>query len=137
MDDETLAATLNDKRNSVTVLYVNGAPAGFFELLQVDEDTIELSHFGLFERALGLGIGKWFLLQTLYAAWANGAETRDGHDEQSRPPPCAPALPDVRLLAGRHAGGGTRSALRRGASGSGKTRLSSAGARALNNLNAS
>ena len=72
MDDETLAATLNDKRNSVTVLYVNGAPAGFFELLQVDEDTIELSHFGLFERALGLGIGKWFLLQTLYAAWSSG-----------------------------------------------------------------
>ena len=72
MDDETLAATLNDKRNSVTVLYVNGAPAGFFELLQVDEETIELSHFGLFERALGLGIGKWFLLQTLYAAWALG-----------------------------------------------------------------
>jgi GNAT superfamily N-acetyltransferase len=72
MDDETLAATLNDKRNSVTVLYVNGAPAGFFELLRIDEETIELSHFGLLERALGLGIGKWFLLQTLYAAWAAG-----------------------------------------------------------------
>ena len=72
MDDATLAATLNNKRNSVTVLYVNGAPAGFFELLQIDEDTVELSHFGLMERALGLGIGKWFLLQTLYAAWASG-----------------------------------------------------------------
>lgn len=72
MDDATLAATLGNKRNSVTVLYVNGAPAGFFELLQVDDDTIELSHFGLLERALGLGIGKWFLLQTLYAAWALG-----------------------------------------------------------------
>ena len=71
MDDETLAATLHDKRNSVTVLYVNGAPAGFFELWQEDEDLVELSHFGLFERALGLGIGKWFLLQTLYAAWAS------------------------------------------------------------------
>jgi GNAT superfamily N-acetyltransferase len=72
MDDATLAATLGNKRNSVSVLYVNGAPAGFFELLQVDDDTIELSHFGLLERALGLGIGKWFLLQTLYAAWALG-----------------------------------------------------------------
>lgn len=72
MDDETLASTLHDKRNSVTVLYVNGAPAGFFELSQTDEDTIGLSHFGLFERALGLGIGKWFLLQALYAAWASG-----------------------------------------------------------------
>lgn len=72
MNDETLTKTLHDKRNSVTVLYVNGAPAGFFELLQVDGDVIELSHFGLLERALGLGIGKWFLLQTLYAAWALG-----------------------------------------------------------------
>jgi len=70
MDDDTLAARLHDKRNSVTVLYVNGAPAGFFELMQVDEETVELSHFGLFERAQGLGVGKWFLLQTLYAAWA-------------------------------------------------------------------
>src|SRR5688500_5803017 len=47
MDDETLSATLYDERNSVTVLYVNGAPAGFFELLQIDEDVVELSHFGL------------------------------------------------------------------------------------------
>ena len=69
MTDEELAATLHDKRNSVTVIYVNGAPAGFFELLQLDEDTVELSHFGMFEHALGLGLGKWFLLQTLYAAW--------------------------------------------------------------------
>lgn len=72
MDDETLVATLHDKRNSVSVLYVDGAPAGFFELLRIDDDTVELSHFGLFERALGHGIGKWFLLQTLYAAWALG-----------------------------------------------------------------
>lgn len=74
MDDEALAATLHDKRNSVTVLYVNGAPAGFFELLRVDDEVVELSHFGLFEHALGLGIGKWFLLQALYAAWALGPQ---------------------------------------------------------------
>lgn len=72
MDDATLTATLHNKRNSVTVLYVNGAPAGFFELLQIDADVVELTHFGLFEHALGLGIGKWFLLQTLYAAWTLG-----------------------------------------------------------------
>jgi GNAT superfamily N-acetyltransferase len=70
MDDATLTTILNDKRNSVTVLYVNGAPAGFYELLQLEDDVVELSHFGLFEHALGLGLGKWFLLQTLYAAWA-------------------------------------------------------------------
>lgn len=72
MDDATLAATLHDKRNAVSVLHVDGAPGGFFELLQTDADTVELSHFGLLERALGIGIGKWFLLQALYAAWASG-----------------------------------------------------------------
>ncbi|KQY14373.1 GNAT family N-acetyltransferase [Rhizobium sp. Root482] len=69
LGDAELAAILHDKRNCVTVLYVNGAPAGFFETLAVDEDTVELSHFGMFEHALGLGLGKWFLLQALYAAW--------------------------------------------------------------------
>jgi len=69
MLDEDLARTLHDKRNNISVLYVNGAPAGFYEYFVEDEDTIELSHFGLFEHALGLGIGKWFLLQSLYAIW--------------------------------------------------------------------
>ena len=69
MSDEELAATIHDPRVSVTVLYVDGAPAGFFELRKESEDLVELSYFGLFERAIGLGIGKWFLLQALYAAW--------------------------------------------------------------------
>jgi len=69
MVDEDLARTLHDKRNNISVLYVNGAPAGFYEYFVEDEETIELSHFGLFEHALGLGIGKWFLLQALYAIW--------------------------------------------------------------------
>ena len=69
MSDEELTAVLHNERNDVSVLYINGAPAGFFEHCRVDEETIELSHFGLIEHALGLGIGKWFLLQALYALW--------------------------------------------------------------------
>jgi thiosulfate/3-mercaptopyruvate sulfurtransferase len=81
------AAILRDKRTHDRVLYVNGAPAGFYEYLH-DEDTVELSHFGLFEHALGLGIGKWFLLQTLYAAWTlNPKKVR--HHQQSRSSPRA------------------------------------------------
>jgi GNAT superfamily N-acetyltransferase len=70
MSDEELASVLHDKRTTITVLYVNGAPAGFFELQQQDDDVIEITHFGLMEHALGLGLGKWFLLQTLLEAWA-------------------------------------------------------------------
>ena len=69
LSDEQLTAILHDQRNDISVLYVNGAPGGFFEYFRQDEDTIELSHFGLIENALGLGIGKWFLLQSLYAIW--------------------------------------------------------------------
>lgn len=69
MSDEELTAVLHNEKNSITVLYVNGAPCGFYELLQVADGDVELSHFGLMDSALGLGIGKWFLLQALYAAW--------------------------------------------------------------------
>lgn len=69
MTDDALSAIVHAPTVSVTVLYVDGAPAGFFELAKQADDVTELSYFGLFERALGLGIGKWFLLQALYAAW--------------------------------------------------------------------
>jgi GNAT superfamily N-acetyltransferase len=70
MSDDALGSLLKDRRTNVTVLYVNGAPAGFYELFHESETLVELSHFGLFEHALGLGVGKWFLLQALYTAWA-------------------------------------------------------------------
>ncbi|MCA1440276.1 GNAT family N-acetyltransferase [Ensifer sp. IC4062] len=70
MSDEELAGVLHNKGTTVTVLYVDGAPAGFFELHERENEFIELTHFGLMEHALGLGLGKWFLLQTLLAAWA-------------------------------------------------------------------
>eukprot|EP00913_Durusdinium_trenchii_P021275 g19988.t1 len=71
MSDEELSSVIHDAAVSICVLYVDGAPAGFFELARRDAELVELSYFGLFERAMGLGIGKWFLLQALYAAWQN------------------------------------------------------------------
>jgi thiosulfate/3-mercaptopyruvate sulfurtransferase len=71
MNDSALQAVIHHPDVSISVLYVNGAPAGFFELCQQPDNVMELSYFGLFEHALGLGIGKWFLLQALYAAWQN------------------------------------------------------------------
>jgi thiosulfate/3-mercaptopyruvate sulfurtransferase len=57
------------------VLYVYCAPCGFYELSQESDDLVELSYFGLFEHGLGLGIGKWFLLQALYSAWTSNPKT--------------------------------------------------------------
>ena len=69
MAEDKLGAVLVDRRTHVTVLYVNGAPAGFYELFHESEELVELAHFGLMEHALGMGVGKWFLLQALYTAW--------------------------------------------------------------------
>ena len=65
-----MQAILRDRRTHLTVLHVNGAPAGFYELFHDSDELVELCHFGLIEHALGMGVGKWFLLQALYAAWA-------------------------------------------------------------------
>lgn len=69
MTDAELKTAIHDPRVNISVLYVNGAPAGFFEFLQQSEELVELSYFGLIEHALGLGLGKWFLLQALYSVW--------------------------------------------------------------------
>jgi thiosulfate/3-mercaptopyruvate sulfurtransferase len=71
MTDEQLKAIIHNPKVSISVLYVDGAPCGFYELSQESDDVVELSYFGLFEHGLGLGIGKWFLLQALYSAWTS------------------------------------------------------------------
>jgi GNAT superfamily N-acetyltransferase len=69
MKDKALAAILHSPNTHIGVLYANGAPAGFYELFKENDDLVDLAHFGLMEHALGLGVGKWFLLQALYDAW--------------------------------------------------------------------
>lgn len=69
LSNDELTGVIHSPKVSISVLYVDGAPAGFYEFARQDDDVVELSYFGLFERAMGLGIGKWFLLQALYAAW--------------------------------------------------------------------
>jgi GNAT superfamily N-acetyltransferase len=72
MPDETLAALLNDPRDEVHVLAVEGAPAGFAELDRRIEDQIELVQFGLMKEFIGQGLGKWFLQWTIDKAWSYG-----------------------------------------------------------------
>ena len=74
MSDAELSAILHSPENNVTVLYLDGSPAGFYELQQKPDNVVELSYFGLQEEALGAGVGKWFLLQALYAAWQDSPQ---------------------------------------------------------------
>ena len=55
------------------VLYSDGAPAGFFELGQHADGSVEIVYFGIMRRYFGHGIGKHLLTCAVRAAWAMGA----------------------------------------------------------------
>ena len=68
LPDEELAAILNDPRNELYVLNVDGLPAGFAELDCRQPGEIELVQFGLLPDFIGQGLGKWFLQWTINQA---------------------------------------------------------------------
>ncbi|WP_099867827.1 GNAT family N-acetyltransferase [Pararhizobium haloflavum] len=70
MDDDTLSGVIHDPATSIDVLYLDGAPAGFFELKRENDTTVDLAYFGLMAHAQGRGLGKWFLRQAIDTAWA-------------------------------------------------------------------
>lgn len=71
LDDAALSAIVHSDRTQIDVLYVDGAPAGFFELYREDDSTVDLAYFGLMPHVHGRGLGKWFLSQAVNAAWAS------------------------------------------------------------------
>ena len=52
------------------MLYLDGAPAGFFDINPHQPDETEIAYFGMMEHATGLGLGRWFLGAAIEAAWA-------------------------------------------------------------------
>ena len=70
MSDTELAGILEDERVEVFVLYVDGAPAGYFELDRRDEPTIDLAYFGLMPHCVGRGLGRYLLYASIEQAWS-------------------------------------------------------------------
>lgn len=70
LDDSALSAIVHSEKTQIDVLYVDGAPAGFFELSREDEGAVDIAYFGLMPHVHGRGLGKWFLSQAVDAAWA-------------------------------------------------------------------
>jgi GNAT superfamily N-acetyltransferase len=71
---ETLAAKIVDPERDIRVLYLDGVPAGFFDLRPNGPGEVELAYFGLMEHATGLGLGRWFLGAAVQAAWERKPE---------------------------------------------------------------
>lgn len=70
LSDEELAAGLHREDRDVRVLYLDGSPAGFFDLKPHLPDEVELAYFGMMDQAMGQGLGRWFLGAAIEAAWA-------------------------------------------------------------------
>ena len=69
LDDTTLSAIVHSSDTIIHVLYLNGAPSGFFELRRQKDDSINIEYFGMMAHAQGMGLGRWFFKQAAEAAW--------------------------------------------------------------------
>jgi GNAT superfamily N-acetyltransferase len=74
MCDADLAGILADDRVEVFVLYVDGAPAGYFELDRREAPVIDLAYFGLMPHCVGRGLGRFLLYSAIEQAWSYGPE---------------------------------------------------------------
>ncbi|MCU0831925.1 MAG: GNAT family N-acetyltransferase [Rhizobiaceae bacterium] len=66
--DEELRAIIHAETTDLHVLYLAGAPAGFFEIDRSEPDATNIAYFGLMEHAYGRGLGRWFLCEAIHAA---------------------------------------------------------------------
>ena len=67
--DAELTKVIHDPLVELTVLYVAGVPAGYFELDRRIADEVELSFFGLMPDFIGLGLGRFLINAAVDAAW--------------------------------------------------------------------
>lgn len=71
LTDEELAEGLALPGREIRVLYLDGSPAGMFDLKPYPPESVELAYFGMMEHAIGQGVGRWFLGAAIEAAWAH------------------------------------------------------------------
>jgi GNAT superfamily N-acetyltransferase len=70
LSDEELSAAIHGPGVEVWVVYASGQPAGYFELVAVEGNVVELEYFGLISEFRGVGLGKWLLAEAIRAGWA-------------------------------------------------------------------
>ncbi len=70
--EERLRTYLERSDIEVSVLYVEGVPAGYFELERASSGDTQLCYFGLMPRFIGRGLGRYFLEAAVDEAWRGG-----------------------------------------------------------------
>jgi len=72
ISDAELSEAIHNEGTQIEVLYVDGCPAGFFELgLEALPEAVEIRYFGLVPEFQGRGLSKFFLSSAIFAAWAH------------------------------------------------------------------
>jgi GNAT superfamily N-acetyltransferase len=69
--DDALAAIIQNPKDEVHVLFVEGVPAGFCEFDRRVEGEIEIVQFGLTPDFIGQGLGRYFLQWAIDTAWSH------------------------------------------------------------------
>lgn len=72
LSDDALRAIIQDPRDEIYVLFVEGVPAGYVELDRRVEGEIEITFFGLTPEFIGQGLGRFFLHWAIDRAWSYG-----------------------------------------------------------------
>ena len=95
----SLASKVQRDGIEISVLYANGAPAGYYELDFAAPERANLAYFGLFPEWVGMKIGPWLLGCAVRDAFSHGRKR--GHRQHLHPRPSrrAAALPAARLRA--------------------------------------
>jgi GNAT superfamily N-acetyltransferase len=74
LSDEELQSRICAPGIEISVVYGNGAPAGYFELDFTEESDVYLAYFGLLPEWVGRRIGPWLLGCAVSEAFARGAK---------------------------------------------------------------
>ena len=70
LSDAALAAEIGRGTTEIFVLYVDGVPAGYFELDAAVAHETELRYFGLIPEFIGRGFGPFLLQAAIEQAWS-------------------------------------------------------------------
>jgi GNAT superfamily N-acetyltransferase len=70
--DERVRDYLATPGVSIWLMSFRGAPAGYFELKECEDRSVEIAYFGLLPEAIGRGWGKYLLTRAVQAAWDTG-----------------------------------------------------------------
>lgn len=91
MKDAELEKILLSSDTHIHVLYVNGCPAGFFELSSENlPEAVELAYFGIMPEYQGMQLGKWLLHSAIQNAWQLGPEKLTVHTNSLDHPAALP-----------------------------------------------